>query len=80
VNDFTVETATTSGGFNFRRSDGKQFFLVYKDDGDAVLYSGADRDNPPQIGIVSFDVSVTDKSESARVWVLAYPNRPAHAA
>jgi hypothetical protein len=77
MHDLTVETATTAGGFNLRRSDGKRFFLVYKDDGAAVLYSGANRDNPPEIGIVSFDQSVTDKLKRASEWVLAYPNHPA---
>jgi hypothetical protein len=76
MSDLTVETASTNGGFYFHRSDGKRFFLVYKDDGSAVLYAGDDRENPPQTGIVSLDLNVSDKLGVARKWVLAYPEHP----
>jgi hypothetical protein len=76
MSDLTVETATTSGGFNFCRSDGKQFFSVYKDDGSAVLYAGDDRENPPQTNIVGLDSNLSDKLGVARKWVLAYPEHP----
>jgi hypothetical protein len=79
MSNLTVETASTEGGFNFLRSDRKRFFLVYKDDGSAVLYAGADRNTPPQTGIVSMDVMVSDKLNEAQRWVLAYPNRPSEA-
>jgi hypothetical protein len=75
MRDLTV-TSSTDGGFSFRRSDGKRFFLVYKDDGSAVLSAGDDRENPPQAGIVSLDLNVSDKLGVARRWVLAYPEHP----
>jgi len=53
VSNLSVKTATTKGGFNFCRSDGERFFLVYNDDGSAVLYAGADRNTPPQTCIVT---------------------------
>ncbi len=76
MGNLTIQTARTEGGFNFLRSDGTQFFLVYKDDGSAVLHAGADRNNPPQTGIVGLGVSISDKLNEAQRWVLAYPNRP----
>lgn len=76
MSELTVVTATTKGGFNFRRSDGKLFFLAYHDDGSATLYAGDDRENPPSTGIVGFDLNVADKRGSAEQWVLAYPDQP----
>jgi hypothetical protein len=41
-----------------------------------VLFVGADRKNPPAIGIIDLDISVTDKLEEAHRWALAYPEHP----
>jgi hypothetical protein len=76
MSNLSVQTATTKGGYNFRRSDGERFFLVYNDDGSAVLYAGADPDTPPQTGIIGLGADVGDKLGEAQRWVLAYPNRP----
>ena len=73
----TVETISTSEGSDFIRSDGECFFLVGTAAGSAVLYHGPARERPPSTDIVELDVSVTDKLEAARRWVLAYPDRPA---
>lgn len=79
MSNLTIETANTEGGFNFRRSDGKRFFMVYNDDGSAALYAGADSDTPPQTCIVSFDARMSDKLNEAQRCVLAHPNRPSEA-
>ena len=76
MSNLTVETVRTQGGFNFRRSDGKLFFMVYNDDGSAVIYAGGDRNTPPQTGFATFEASVSDKLTEAQRWVIAHPNRP----
>jgi hypothetical protein len=74
--DLTVETISTPEGYDFIRSDGQRFHLVGTDNGHAVLYAGPQRNKPPAVGIVDLDVSVSDKLEAARRWVLAYPKHP----
>jgi len=76
VTNLTVEIIETLDGYDFVRSDGQRFFLVGTTDGLAVLYAGAHRDKPPAIGLVDFDVSVSDKLVAARRHVLAFPDRP----
>ena len=76
MSQLTVTHASTNDGFNFLRSDGKRFFMVFHEDGHASLYAGKDKDSPPQVGIVDFDISITDKLERARQFILAYPDRP----
>ena len=61
MTDLTVETIETPDGYDFVRSDGQRFFLVNTPDGHAVLYAGAQRNKPPAIGLVDFDVSIPDK-------------------
>jgi hypothetical protein len=73
----TVETVSTSEGFDFIRNDGEHFFLVGTESGSAILYHGPGRNRPPATDIVELDVSVTDKLEAAHRWVLAYPDPPA---
>jgi hypothetical protein len=58
------------------RLHGERFFMIFKDDGAAVLYAGADKDTPPQRGIVHLDPTVTDKKGQAIRYVLAYPDHP----
>jgi len=72
----TVETNETQDGYDFVRSDGRRFFLVGKENGHAVLYAGANRHEPPAIGLVDFDVNISDKLGRARDYVLAHPNSP----
>ncbi len=72
----TVAFSETRGGFNFRRSDGEGFFIIFHDDGSADLYAGANRNTPPQTAIVHLDASVQDKGTAAEKWILAYPTRP----
>ncbi|HEY6453866.1 MAG TPA: hypothetical protein VIY90_01140 [Steroidobacteraceae bacterium] len=71
----TVAAVETPAGYDFIRSDGKCFHLVAAHGGGAVLYAGH-RGNPPILGLVSFDVSVADKFEAAREWILSYPEMP----
>ncbi len=71
----TVATVKMPDGYDFVRSDGKCFYLVGTHGGSAVLYAGH-RGNPPILGLVSFDVSVADKLEAAREWILSYPEMP----
>ncbi len=75
MTDLSVNVLKTSEGYDFIRSDGERFFLVGKGDGHALLFSGR-RNEPPTIGIVDLDISVSDKLEAARKWVLAYPKHP----
>ena len=76
MTNLTLAFMETEGGFNFRRSDGERFFLIYHDDGSADLYLGVDRNTPPQTGIVNLDRNLPDKLARAEQWILAYPNRP----
>ena len=73
----TVAAVETPAGYDFIRSDGKCFHLEgTAHGGGAVLYAGH-RGNPPILGLVSFDVSVADKFEAAREWILPpTPNLP----
>ena len=70
-----IAAVQREGGFNLIRSDGRRFFLDYRDNGSAVLYAGQ-RDKPPQTVILDLTVSVQDKLEVAKQWALAYPDRP----
>jgi hypothetical protein len=75
MTDRSVNILKTSEGYDFIRSDGERFFLVSKEDGHAALYVGR-RNEPPTTGIVDLDISISDKLEAARKWVLAYPKHP----
>jgi hypothetical protein len=77
MGQLTVETATTKGGFNFLRSDGQRFFMVFHDDGSASLYAGADRDTPPQYSIINLAANVQKKLDVAKKCIVAYPDHPA---
>jgi hypothetical protein len=72
----TVHTVETPDGYEFLRSDGQRFFLAGKENGHAVLYAGAKRDEPPACGIVDFDANFPDKLEAAQKYALAYPKHP----
>ena len=77
MDDLTIETIQTAEGYDFVRSDGQRFFLVWKETGNAVLYAGR-RGTPPTVGIVDLDISIADKLEAAREHALNYraaPNR-----
>ena len=75
--ELTIETGEIPGGYTFRRSDGQQFFMVWVGGtGSANLYAGASPNMPPSKEIVGFDASVSDKIAAARLWILAYPDRP----
>jgi hypothetical protein len=71
----TVAKVATPDGYDFIRSDGKCFYLIAPENGGAVLYAGR-RGSPPILGLVNFDVSVVDKLEAARQWILSYPEKP----
>ena len=75
MSDLTVETIKTPEGYDFIRSDGRCFYLVSHEDGQASLYAGR-RGIPPREDIVGFDISVADKLARARQWVLAFPTYP----
>jgi hypothetical protein len=75
MTDLSVNVLKTLEGYDFIRSDGECFYLVGKDDGHAVLYVGR-RIQPPSSGIVDLDISISDKLEEARKWILAYPKHP----
>ena len=76
MTQLTVEAIKSDEGYNLVRSDGQRFLLIWQTNGHAALYAGANPHEPPMIGIVDFDVSVSDKLEAARRWVLAYPEHP----
>ena len=70
MNNLTVETSEIAGGYKLRRSDGREFFLLWKDNGHAILYEGRDPSTPPVIGLFDFDISIGDKLSAARERVL----------
>jgi hypothetical protein len=56
----------------FVRSDGECFFMISREDGSASLYAGASPDQPPQVDLGDFGVSVLDKVAAAERVILAY--------
>lgn len=78
VAERTITTREIPGGFAFSRDDGEDFHMVWvPDTGHAVLYHGKPEHGRPTAGLVDFDVSISDKIEASRRWIIAYPEHPA---
>lgn len=76
MTSLTVEHTENPDGYTLVRNDGVRFLLRWGEHGNAVLYLVQHGDKPPLSGHVDFDISVTDKLESARRWAVAYPQAP----
>jgi len=71
MTDFTIHTTKIPGGYSFRRSDGRQFFMInVGSEGNTALYVGDSPDMPPAEAIVEFDYTVSDKLAAARSRIL----------
>lgn len=73
MTQFAIETTKIKGGYSFRRSDGKQFFMIsVGNDGNVALYEGSSPEQPPAQPIVELDYTVSDKLAAARARLLDY--------
>ena len=72
----TIEADELPDGYRLIRSDGERFRLVWTGGADATLYHVSADDQPPPLGLVDFDGTITNKLESAHRYALAYPNSP----
>jgi len=72
ITDLTItDTEAFPGGYTFRRSDGRPFFIRLNQDGSASVFAGMP-DRPPQEGISDLAVNVVDKIAKAKSLILTY--------
>jgi hypothetical protein len=72
MTDLTItDTVAFPGGYGFRRSDGRPFFMRLNKDGSASVFSGLP-DGPPQEGISDLAVNVVDKVAKAKSLIVTY--------
>lgn len=77
MSQLSLNETRISEGYAVRRSDGQEFSLIWNSNGKAVLYTGAPLEPRPMLGLAEFDITVADKLDRARQWMLAYPDEPA---
>jgi hypothetical protein len=72
MTDLTMaDTEAFPGGYIFRRSDGRLFFMRLNQDGSAAVFAGMPN-RRPQEGITDLAVNVVDKVVKAKSLILTY--------